>query len=119
VAPFILFLVFGSVEFARMAMIKQVLTSAARIGCREAALATTQSYLSCESAVRDRMKGSIVDYDDAEVARVIVSPAFTTPLDSGTEVTVTVEIDCADVSWLPPVFFGDAMIRGSSSTNRE
>ena len=36
VAPFILFLVFGSIEFARMVMIKQVLTSAARDGCRHA-----------------------------------------------------------------------------------
>jgi Flp pilus assembly protein TadG len=119
VAPFILLLVFGMVECARMVMVKQVLTSAARIGCRHASLATTQSYLASDAKVRERMEGSIADYDDADIVRIAFSPEFTAAPVSGTEITVTVEVDFDDVSWFPASIFGNAKIRGSSSSRRE
>jgi len=119
VAPFVLLLVFTSVEFSRMMMVRQALTNAAREGCRHASLVTTQSDTDVDTIIRDRLGGVIIDADDSDTVRIGVTPAFTTSLNSGQTITVTVEVDCADVSFLPPFFFADAVIFSQSSINRE
>ncbi len=119
VAPFVLLLVFTSVEFSRMMMVRQALTNAAREGCRHASLVTTQSDTDVDSVIRDRLGGVIIDADNSDIVRIGVTPTFTTSPASGQTITVSVEVDCADVSFLPPFFFADAVIFSQSSINRE
>ena len=119
VAPFILFIIFGSVEFARMMMVKQSLTNAAREGCRNATLATIQDHESSEEVVRDLLTGTIAGNMDSDIVRVTISPEFHTSPESGTEILTVVEVDCADISWLPATLFAGAKVRGVAFMNRE
>ncbi len=119
VAPFVFMLVFGSIEFARMVMIQQSLTSAARLGCRKAALITTQSYQAAETVARDSLAGTIAQYQNSSIVRMTTTPAFSASPVDGTDITLNLEVDCADVSWLPPMFFAGAKFRGSATMKRE
>ncbi len=119
VAPFILFIIFGSVEFARMMMVKQTLTNAAREGCRHATLATSRDHESAETVVRALLKGTVADGQDPGMVRVTITPSFQSSPVSGTEIQALVEVDCADVSWLPATLFAGAKVRGVACMNRE
>ncbi len=119
VAPFVFFLIFGSVEFSRMMMMRQALTNAAREGCRHASLVTTQNDTAAANVVRQRLRGTMSNYNDPNVVRIECSPSFSTSPDSGTRITISAEVDCADVSWFPGSIFAGARIRGTSSMNRE
>ncbi len=119
VAPFLLFVIFGSVEFGRMMMVKQALTNAAREGCRHATLATIRDHDSAEALVRELLQGKVADEQNASVVRVTVTPEFESSPASGTEVVVVVDVDCADISWLPGTLFAGATVRGVASMNRE
>jgi Flp pilus assembly protein TadG len=119
VAPFIILLVFGSVEFARMMMVRQALTNAAREACRHVCLVTTQNNVCCSDVVREKLRGVIKNVEETDVLRIETVPSFSTFLDPGTLVTTTVEVDCADVSWLPAFFTAGAKIRATSRMSRE
>ena len=119
VAPFIFFIIFGCVEFGRMMMVKQTLTNAAREGCRHATLATIRDHDSAEAVVRDLLKGTIGGNQDESIARVTITPEFHNSPESGTEIVTLVEVDCADISWLPATLFAGAKVRGVASMNRE
>ena len=119
VAPFVFLLVFTSFEFARMMMVRQAMTNAAREGCRNAALATTLNDDQSEAVVRQQLSGVVPHVNDTDILRVSVTPAFEDKLSSGTRITTTVEIDCEDVSWLPPMFFSGMEVQGTASMTRE
>lgn len=119
VAPFIFFIIFGSVEFARMMMVKQALTNAAREGCRHATLATVLDFESAEDVVRNLLTGTIVGSLDPAVVQVSISPESGGGLTSGTELLTLVEVNCADISWIPSTIFAGAKIRGVAFMNRE
>ena len=119
VAPFILFIIFGAVEFARMMMVRQSLTNAAREGCRHACLATTLSDESAIQLIRDRLEGVINGNVDPDIVDVSVTPSFSQRLESQTEVIASIDVKCADVSFLPPMFYRDATIRVETSMYRE
>ena len=119
VAPFVFLLVFGSFEFARMMMVRQALTNAAREGCRHATLATTLQDDQSKATIRQHLSDVVPYANNDEVLRVLVTPEFENKLTAGTRVTATVEIDCEDVSWLPPMFFGGMKIQGTASMTRE
>jgi len=105
VAPVFFLLVFGMIEFSRMVMIQQSLTNAAREGCRMAALATTMSSSAVESAVRSHLNTSMSNASDAQEVRVTV-PTGMSAASSGSDLAVQVEVDYADVSWLPVEILG-------------
>lgn len=119
VAPFVFMLVFTSVEFARIMMVKQSLTNAARAGCRAASLVTTRNANDAEGTARDVLRGTVADFDDPVLVRVSTNPDFSASPEQGTAITVDVEVDCADVSWLPPMFFAGAKIGASATMIRE
>jgi len=100
VAPVFFLLVFGLIELGRMVMLQQALTNAAREGCRTATLATTQSSAKVESAVRDYLASVIHKSSSADTVRVTV-PGGLTSAAAGANLTVAVDVDYADVSWLP------------------
>ena len=119
VAPFVLFIIFGAVEFSRMMMVKQALTNAAREGCRNATLVNKQTHSTAEAVARNRLLGVISDALTTGDIRVTISPPFTESPVSGTEIVTSVEVDCSDVSWIPSAFLAGAKIRGVSSMYRE
>lgn len=119
VAPFLLFLVFGSFEFSRMIMVQQSITNAAREGSRHASLVTTNNVADVEETVREQLKGTITGYSDDDTVRVSCTPNNMDGLASGTIIETTVEVDCDDVSWMSPMFFIDAKLSYTSTMKRE
>lgn len=117
VAPFIFLFVFASFEFSHMMMIRQSLANAAREGSRHATLITTQSTTTSKKVVLDKLKG-VIKHGDA-IIKVNFSHANVSSVPPGTQLTTSVEVDCVDVSWMPPFFFAGAKIRGTSSMARE
>ena len=105
VAPLFLLFVFSLIEFGRMMMVQQSLTNAAREGCRAAILATTTSSAEVESAVRNYLKSVMSNASNAEEVRVTV-PSGLAGTASGTDLTVAVEVQYSDVSWLPLGYLG-------------
>lgn len=119
IAPFIFLLLFGSFEFSRMMMVRQAMTNAARDGCRHACLATTLNTNDADQVVRDRLAAVVQGATSPSTVRVVFTPSFTASPATGTAITGHVEVDCADISWLPPMFFAGSRISGRASMIRE
>ena len=105
VAPIFFMLVFALIEFARMMMVQQALTNAAREGCRAAVLATTKDGSDVESSVRDYLRSVMSNATDSGEVRVTVPDGLANTA-SGTALTVSVEVEYGDVSWLPFRYLG-------------
>ena len=121
-APLLFMLVFGLIEFGRMMMAKQSVTNAAREGCRTAALATTTSEQDVDDAVRHRLQGVICDVSNPDKLRVSMDPSSLSDISSGAPISVDVEVNYTDVSWLPGSFLsfvGDPVISGRATQERE
>lgn len=119
VAPFLLFLIFGSIEFARMIMVQQALTNAAREGCRAAATVNMYNLDSIEDRVRENLKGVIAGNLNVETVRISCTPSSLEGITSGTTIALQVEVDCEDVSWIAPMFFVDAKLSSAAKMKRE
>ncbi len=104
-APVFFVLAFGLIEITRMMMIQQALTNAAREGCRTAVLATTLSSSEVESAIRDYLKSVTPVASNTSKVRVTV-PTGLASTASGTDLSVTVELDYADLDWVPLGYLG-------------
>ena len=100
VAPVFFLFVFGLIELGRTVMVQQALTNAAREGCRTAVLATTVDDADVDAAVRHYLESVIADPSSTGKVRVTV-PTGLASTPSGTDLTVAVEVNYADVSWLP------------------
>lgn len=98
VAPVFFLFVFGLIELGRGVMIQQCLTNAARVGCRHAVLATTQTDDQVKAVVQDHLRSAITD---PSVVTCDVSPENLFGIAPGSEVTVSVSVNFADLSWLP------------------
>ena len=105
VAPVFFLFVIGLIELGRMVMVQQALTNAAREGCRTAVLATTIDSADVDAAVRDYLESVMSSAASADQLRVTV-PAGLAVAASGTDLTVAVEVDYQDVSWLPFRYLG-------------
>jgi hypothetical protein len=119
VAPFLLLLVFGSFEFSRMIMVQQAVTNAAREGCRHAALLNITSTDEVKTRIRNSLKGTISGYVDDEMVRVTCSPENLSGLEPGSTIVMHIEVDCADVSWMSPMFFVEAKLAHTVTMKRE
>lgn len=119
VAPIVFLLIIGLIEFARLLMVQQALTNAAREGCRRASLANSVNTADVDAAVRTALQGTIRNPSDTSVVRVTVSPSIIAGMESGTVITTSVEVNYSDVSLTPPWFLGSSVIRGESKHNRE
>ena len=119
VAPLFFMLILGIFEFDRMVMIKQALTHGAREGCREAVLSTTLSQSSVDAAIRGHLAAAIPAANDTNLCRISMTPANFASTTVGTDVTVSVEVNFADVTWLPVRFLGNTVLRGNATMKRE
>lgn len=117
VSPVLVTLLLGMIEGTRLGMVTQLLTTAAREGCRVAVLdGMTQT------DVQDRidavLTGSGISVDT--VTPTCTSPYTWTSAPSGTAITVSLSIPYSQVSWLKlSSFFNDATINTSATMSSE
>ncbi|MHB8901265.1 MAG: TadE/TadG family type IV pilus assembly protein [Thermoguttaceae bacterium] len=122
VVPVVFVFVFGMIELSRYVMVQQALSSAAQRGCRTAALATTLSSSEVDTAVRETLVGSLGPVANSGSVRITLSPSDLTSVASGTQVSVRVEVDTSDISWVRGTTFGrarDVVLAGQSTLARE
>ena len=116
VAPVFLLFVFGMIEFSRMVMIKQAMTNAAREGCRIAVMANTRNSDDVDEAIHDYLEPVVPNIDAVRIA----APEITSSIASGRELTVRVEVDFKDVSWVPTAYMGfNPTVSAEATHNRE
>jgi Flp pilus assembly protein TadG len=114
VAPVLVLLVFGMIEFGRMVMVQQVLTNAAREGARVGILDDATSD-EVEDVVEDYLEGSNI-----AGATVTVTPDPPSNAGYGEAVTVTVDVPFDQVSWLPtPMFLQGWELSATTAMRRE
>lgn len=118
VAPLFFLFALVLIEFGRMALVKQALTDAARAGCREATLATTLTQGEVEDAIRENLQAVVAD-SHVDHCRLNVSHSDFTDLAPGTEITVSIEVDCSDVSWIAPRYGSEVVIQAGATMKRE
>lgn len=119
VTPLFFVLVFGLIEFGRMVMVQDALMDAARDGCRTAVLATTISQANVETKIRNSLASTVAVAADVDKCRIAVSPSNLNGMEPGTAITTSVEMNYADVTWLPPSFLASVVLRGEATMNRE
>ncbi len=119
VAPVFFGLVFGLIEFGRVTMINQALSDAARAGCRTACLATTTNAGKVELAARDHLQTFMSGSNNAGVCRITVEPADFTAIERGSDITVHVEVNCSDVTWISGGALGNPVLSGEATMQRE
>jgi Flp pilus assembly protein TadG len=104
ILPFVMVLFLGIIEFGRMLMVQQIITNAAREGCRYAVLPGS-TVSGSRSVVTNYLTNAGITLSDP-TNQVTVSPDPSTAA-QGTSITVTVTVPCNSVSWLPsPIFMG-------------
>jgi Flp pilus assembly protein TadG len=118
VAPIFFLLVLGMIDLGRMIMIQHAATNAAREGCRKAVLATTVNSADIENIVRRSLQTTTTYAWNKDVVRVSVPAGVSSSTVSGTELTVGVEIDFADLTWLPFARVGKNLTLGAESTQK-
>jgi Flp pilus assembly protein TadG len=114
VAPVLVLLILGMIEYGRLVMCQQVLTNATREGARAAVLdgATASSVNTVVSnfLTASRVHGATITVDPSSPS----SAAF------GAPVTVSVSVPFSQVSWLPtPIFLGSKTLTASTVMRRE
>lgn len=109
VAPIFLLFVVGSIELGRALVVQEALTNASREGARVGTL-DGASTSDVTSAVNSYL--TAVSISGAATA---VSPSDPGTAAAGTEVTVSVSVPYASVSWVPsPWFLKDATLVAST-----
>lgn len=104
VAPLFILLVFGIIEFGRMVMVQQMITTAAREGARVAVLSDSTTAQVTTAANKYLTAGAISG------ATITVNPDPPSTATYGTLVTVTVSTPFTAVSWVPPLFLGSTTL---------
>jgi Flp pilus assembly protein TadG len=99
VAPVLLLLVLGIVEFGRLMMVQQILTNASREGARRAILEQSTAE-QVETLVNDYLAGTSISG-----AAVEILPTDLDKVEFGDRVTVKVSVRYDQVSWLPSPWF--------------
>jgi Flp pilus assembly protein TadG len=114
VSPMLVLMILGIVEFGRMSMVQQTITTAAREGARQAIVdGSSQSDV-------DATVNSYLAPADINSAEVSISSDLNGTVLHGAPVSVTVSVAFSDVSWLPvPKFVGGKVLTSTSVMRRE
>lgn len=113
VAPIMILMVFGIIEFGRVMLAQQVLTNSSRVGARLASM-PNQTSATVTQAAQEYADGASVPG-----VTVTITPDPTSAL-AGDLVTVNVSVPFNDVSWLPsPFFMGGQVLEGESVMRKE
>jgi Flp pilus assembly protein TadG len=105
VAPIFFLIVLGLVEFGRACMVNELLTEAARQGCRAGVIEGTSS-AAIKQAATDYLTGVGIN---GETAGVIINDQAADSVEAAsmpayTEITVTVTVPASAVTWTPTWF---------------
>jgi Flp pilus assembly protein TadG len=108
VLPFLVLFLMGSVEVGRGVMVKHVLEEAARAGCRVAV------FESSSAADVQSIVGTAMDAANLSSANytVTIDPPNPQGLQAFQPVTVSIEMNFADVSWIPTTFLKGKSVGG-------
>jgi Flp pilus assembly protein TadG len=117
ISPLVVALIMGQLETSRLGMVMQLLTTAAREGCRVAVLQG-----SAQSDVQDRitavLSGSGITV--GTVTPTCPSPYSWNSAPMGTPITVTLSVPYSQVTWLgTPFYFGGATVTASATLSSE
>lgn len=106
--PFLVLFLMGSVEVGRGVMVKHVLEEAARAGCRVAV------FESSSAADVQSIVGTAMDAANLSSANytVTIDPPNPQGLQAFQPVTVSIEMNFADVSWIPTTFLKGKSVGG-------
>jgi Flp pilus assembly protein TadG len=112
VAPLLLLLVLGTIEYGRFVMVQQILTNAVREGARQASLdSATQAEVI--QVVANYCTDAGIPVDDTTVNP---DPTAVAP---GAPITVTVQTAFDQVSWFPtPIYLVGATVSATSTMRR-
>ena len=117
VAPVLLTMLLGMIEAARVGMVCQLLTTAAREGCRVAVL-NGMSQTDVQNRITAVLSGSGISV--GTVTPTCASPYTWTSAPSGSAITVSMSVSYKDVSWLKfSWFFKNATISASATMSSE
>ena len=117
VAPLFVALIMGQLESSRLGMVAQLLTTAAREGCRVAVIpGNTQSTVQTRvNAVLSGMGISV-----GTVTPTCPSPYTWTTAPQGTPITVSLSVPYSQVSWLgTPFFLSNAVVSAAATLSSE
>ena len=114
ILPLLLTIVFGIIEVSRLGMVAQLLTTAAREGCRVAVLPNTTP-----ADVQARVN-AILSHSGISVGNVVPTPSTWQSAAKGTPISVGISVPFRSVSWLPtPKFLTGATITTSATLSSE
>src|SRR5262249_9583400 len=118
VAPLLFLLLLGMIEFGRGFMVSELLTNAARAGCRVGVLNGSSNDTITTSVTNALTSAGITGATTTVQVNGAVADA--NPACTGDAVTVLVEIPYSRVTWLPlNPFLGDKTLRATVVMRRE
>ncbi|MFO0950153.1 MAG: TadE family protein [Isosphaeraceae bacterium] len=117
VAPVFVAMLMGILESSRLGMVAQLLTTAAREGCRVAVLnGSTQNDV--QTRVNAVLSGSGISV--GTVTPTCPSPYTWSTAPMGTPITVSLSVPYSQVSWVgAPFFLGGATVSASATMSSE
>ena len=120
VAPVFFTLILGIVELGRACMVQELLTEAARRGCRAGVIEGTSS-TKIKSAVTDYLTGLGVNGENVGISvnDASVDTVEAQNMPAYTELTVVVSIPASSCTWMPASFFLSGTISGQFTMRRE
>jgi Flp pilus assembly protein TadG len=112
--PLFIMAVFAQIEWSRLGMVTQLLTNAAREGCRRAVIdGSTQADV--QAAVEAALANSGVS-----VGTVSPTPSNWQTAPGGTLITVAFTVPYSQVAWIQgPLYFNVDNVRGSATMSSE
>ncbi len=117
VAPVFITLVLGQIEFARLGMVCQLMTTAAREGCRVAVVSGNT-----QTDVQDRVN-AFLTVSGISVGTVTFTCPSTSSLQNaprGTPIAISLSVPYRSVSWLgTPYFLNGATVSASATMSSE
>lgn len=117
VAPVFVALILGQVETSRLGMVSQLLTTAAREGCRVAVI-PGKSQSDVQTRITAVLSGSGISV--GTVTPTCPSPYSWDSAPRGTPITVSLSVPYSSVSWLgTPFFLSGATVSASATLSSE
>jgi Flp pilus assembly protein TadG len=117
VSPVIVALIMGGLESARLGMVAQMLTEAAREGCR-VAVVPGNTLTDVQNRITTCLAGSGISV--GTVTPTCPSPYNWDTAPQGTAITVSLSVPYSSVSWLgTPFFLNDATVAASATMSSE
>lgn len=114
IVPVMLTLTFGLIEISRISMIKESITQASREGAR-VGVRPSATFIDVQTRVNEEL--AIMGLDSATV---LVTPTYLEQALPGEDVSVSVTVPIASVSWVPGILsFGVSDIVAETVMRRE